>query len=234
MNKTISTTVGILIVFLVAGIAGASVLFSIQKDDVIFVPEEKVAEEIQYKEGNTIGQEEVIMTTVDGEDSTKAGGSLYISDYGYQFRYPGEASIVSRPHTEENLNSISIENIPIETETYDWTPEYEEKFGKEVFKIYHNVRENKNKISFSELKNELEKSSPYHGEAGELMIDDKRVLTFNWTQGVFGESYYVFFGNYILQFHYNVGLPGDVDDKIKQHRVHLKNIIKSLQPVNGN
>ncbi len=80
MNKTISTASGILIVVLVAGVAGASVLMfgKESKDNLLSKEEEKeYMIKINFDEGETIG-----------EDATEEWKTFFHHKYPYSMRYP--------------------------------------------------------------------------------------------------------------------------------------------------
>ncbi len=86
MTKTIPTTIGVLIVVLVAGVAGASVLFFNQEVEEVVVLEEET-----FVEVDEIAEEDIDYDkedVVDVKDETDNWNTYRNEEYGFKIKYP--------------------------------------------------------------------------------------------------------------------------------------------------
>ncbi len=234
MKKQIKTSVGLIIIIVVATISGTVAILCTKEERRLEEERQSFIEEWNefYKQlesiDNNYSNEEKNKEDQESEyieNDKERNDFVYVSGYGYSFNYPEGAAIAHRSEDyfqKGKKVSIAIEGISIEYDkNNDFFPEYEA--------IYHELIDNTEGFNAYQLKSSLNEKSEYSLSRAEIKeVGGNSVVVVNYVQGVFSETYHVLFSDYILTFNYHLGPPGD-KDQINQYREYIEGIIRSLK-----
>ncbi len=199
MTKTIPTTIGILIILLVAGVAGASVLFFSQEDKDVVLLEEG------FYETDEVAKEDDV--ELQKEDEFADWNTYKNEKYGFEFKYPDLKNWrIVEDSQEEKLLKMDIFNL--KTENYDFNIDLSawdlSTFDKELFEL-HNPDKGQYKYDYEKgtfraifpgAETEIDSIDAIADIAHMPLIktkDNLRVLTFqNVSRGFLRIDYWIF------------------------------------------